>query len=85
MRSHFTEGNLLFFFLRLNGKPRGADALEAARKQDLSFPGYLGENGATAPGPEQEGILMDEEKKDKKRRQLFKQIDYIEEVAKDDY
>lgn len=37
------------------------------------------------PGPEQEGILMDEEKKDKKRRKLFKQIDYIEEVAKDDY
>ena len=37
------------------------------------------------PGPEQEGVLMDEEKKDKKRRKLFQEIEYIEEVAKDEY
>jgi len=52
--------------------------------RSLFFPSQLLKPVIT-PGPEQEGILMDEEKKDKKRRKLFKQIDYIEEVAKDDY
>ncbi|MCK5046307.1 MAG: hypothetical protein KAS22_06990 [Candidatus Heimdallarchaeota archaeon] len=52
--------------------------------RSLFFPSQLPQPVIT-PGPEQEGILMDEEKKDKKRRKLFKQIDYIEEVAKDDY
>ncbi len=52
--------------------------------RSLFFPSQLPKPVIT-PGPEQEGILMDEEKKDKKRRKFFKQIDYIEEVAKDDY
>lgn len=52
--------------------------------RSIFFPSQLPKPVIT-PGPEQEGILMDEEKKDKKRRKLFKQIDYIEEVAKDDY
>jgi hypothetical protein len=52
--------------------------------RSVFFPTQLAKPVIT-PGPEQEGLLMDEEKKDKKRKKLFQHIDYIEEVAKDDY
>ncbi|NHJ32848.1 MAG: hypothetical protein FK732_08295 [Asgard group archaeon] len=52
--------------------------------RSIFFPSQLPKPVITE-GPEQEGLLMDEEKKYKKRRKLFQQIEYIEEVAKDDY
>ena len=52
--------------------------------RSILFPSQLPKPVIT-PAPEQEGLLLDEEKKDKKRRKLFQQIEYIDEVAKDDY